>query len=258
MACRASRLAPMKGAASSIASCVKPLITLQGVLTFLGLVTGIAAILLPFGFVYPKGDDLGALLSLADLVGGGISSVKDALRQAPFFLLLLPIPIFVVYLQWHLTGRLAAWVWRTGYTLAAVAGAVLLVWIGWFTLEIFSGEGTLEVQDVVEYGVFVLSGIIPLSLGAWWVMRNRRAGVPDAPNALFALQVVYVADALTLLVAFIPYGNTWMAGTGWEIGALFVLLTVVTYVVQILLCSRWKGGIEHSVRLSTSLCSLPL
>ncbi len=54
------------------------------------------------------------------------------------------------------------------------------------------------------------------------VMRNRRVGLPHALNALTALQVVYVAVALALLVIVISAGR----GVVPESGAWFALLTV--------------------------------
>ncbi len=239
------------------ASPIKHLISVQGVLTLLGFVTGVAAIVLPFGFIvhFPGKDyDVGVLPSLAKLVRGSELELEYLLwlvAHTPLLLLLLGVPIAAAYLLWLLTGGLAPWAWRTGYALAVLASVTLLAGFGLLVYAEFQDDGTLQLQSVVA----ALCGLIALALGAWLVRRNRRAGLPHTLNALIAVQAVYVADALILLVAFIPRNIEEDKGSfsiaGWRIGALFVFLTLVIYVVQMALGSLRKGGTDKRVGAPT-------
>jgi hypothetical protein len=250
MACLAPRLTPMMGAVPGTASRVKPLITFQGVLTILGLITGVAAILLPVGVAGPKGDDIGVLAGPADLARDYQNYQRyglylpDLLGHAAIFLLVLAVPISAGYLKLLATGRLAPWVWRTGYALAVLAAAVLLAWSGQGVFDMFARPRTINVA--IDLSAYVC-GFTALALGAWLVVRNRRVGVPHALNALIALQAVYVAFALAALIALqpqvVPVVYVFIAT--WNIGAPFALLTILTYVVQMVLVSLRKGAIEH-------------
>jgi hypothetical protein len=221
---------------------MKRLISIQGVLTVLGLVTGIAAIILPFGivFAYPKVDELGILRSLAELAdyfGPRYFDVDMFLLVLAFAPLLLAVPISVGYLRWLVTGGLAPWAWRTAYAVAALVGAWVLFIIGW---GVFSGWFELsEIRNAAA----TLYALVSLGVGVWLVMRNRRLSIPHTRNALIALQAVYVVNTVMLLVIFIPQRGFPVA-MGWNIGALPALLTVVVYVVQMVLGSRRKGGTE--------------
>ncbi len=230
----------MMAAASDTASPVKRLITPQGVLTLLGGVTGIAAILLPFAIACPIKAPVPCYeLRILDAFTGSIGGLVQAFGRFLWAPLLLPVPICAAYLRWLLKGRLASWVWRTGYALAVLAGVTLLAGSGVYVLSDYSGALDLELPGT-------LCGFVALSIGTWGVMRNRRVGVSHALNAFIALQVVYVAGALTLLVPMLTAIalDRLLAGEAvvpvW--GALFILLTVVVYVVQMLLGSRQKGA----------------
>jgi hypothetical protein len=53
--------------------------------------------------------------------------------------------------------------------------------------------------------------------------------VPNAVNALTAMQVVYMADAVICLVGY----HSW----GWQIGAYLVAVTTAAYLTQIVAVS---------------------
>lgn len=196
----------------------------------LGLVTGIAGLLFPFGSVYGKGNEFGVLRSLEKLFRHWDHLAVPDLH---FLLLLLVIPIFAGYLRWLVPGRTASGLWIVGYSLALSIGAVLLVEIGFF---FFVTTFVIEGQDRQSL-IALACGFLTLTAGAWLVSRNRGAGVSLAANSLIALQTVYVANTLILLVDFIPVGG-WMFFPGWEIGALFAFLTTVIYTVQIVFASQ--------------------
>ena len=230
----------------STESPVKRLITPQGVLTVLGLVTGTAVIFFPVGilFVGYRGWAIGVLATVVDLANaaldGPVFDREDLVRALQAAPLLLAIPISAGYLRWLLAGGLAPWAWRTGYALAVLAGLSVLSWIGWSVLPDLNRFPT---EEAVILGVAAFCALAALGLGVWLVMRNRRVGLSHALNALIALQVVYVAYAPALLVLFRPRGSG-MIAIGWGIGAWFALLTVVVYVAQIVLGSLRKGGTE--------------
>lgn len=215
---------------------VKRLFSVQGVLTLLGLVTGIAAIILPFAVQVPRGGLIGILPILATLADDfgprhfDVDTFGSVLLFAP---LLLAVPISVGYLRWLVTGGLAPWAWRTAYALAALVVAWVLPILGWW---VFLDERQLsEIRNVAA----ALYALVSLGVGVWLVMRNRRVSVPHTLNALIALQAVYVVNTGMLIVIFIPQE---LPGFyfGWHIGALPALLTVVVYVVQMVLGSRRK------------------
>jgi hypothetical protein len=220
---------------------VKRLITAQGVLTLLGLVTGVAAIFLPVGSINAKPyfyTDISVPVLLGYLVDLGSDNLVPLflLVGLPDFVLLLAVPISIGYFRWLLTGGLAPWAWRSGYALAALAGLVVLS----LGSLVFLLEG---VDLVTELGVAAMV-LVPLGVGAWWVIRNRRGGLPHALNALVALQIVYVADAALLLLVFLVEDVEYL-------GAWFALLTGILYVAQIVLGSLRERAIEHSARPTT-------
>jgi hypothetical protein len=230
----------------AMVSSVKRLISVQAVLTALGLVTGIAVIFLPFGSIFLKPFvvwEIGVTDSLAEVAAIRYESSLEfflglLMFMPPLVPLLLAVPISAGYLRWLTTGGLAPWAWRTDYTLAVLTGAAVVSWFGWI---VFLGMLSYAKQALAPICI-----LASLGLGGWVVMRNRRAGLPHALNALIALQVVYVADALGLLVIFIPDSKLGDS-IRWRIGALFALLTVVVYVVQIVLGSLRKGEPEPQV-----------
>lgn len=211
----------------------KRLITSLGVLTVLGLVTGIAAIFLPFASVYyPHDDQIGLLPFLAELADGKGLDLEQFFQALLFAPLLLAVPISAGYVGWLITGGLAPWAWRTGYILAVLAGITLLSSFGGLG---FLLDAALDVESVV-FALFLLA---LLALAAWLVVRNLRVGLPHALNALIALQALYIGCALPLIVLFFPSGG--FVIIVWDIGALFALLTVMIYVAQMVLISLRKG-----------------
>lgn len=194
---------------------MKRLMTAQGVLTLLGLVTGLTGIFVPFG--------VGPFLELRVLDAFTVPFDLDSLAVAP---LVFPVLICAIYLQWLIKGRLAAWVWRTGYALAVLGGVGLLLWFGFVVFQVFFDYWGLGLA---------LCGFTALGAGAWWVRRNRRVGIPHALSALIALQVVYVASGLVIGLLVTGSG---IPDPSW--GALFIFLTGVVYVVQMVLGSRQR------------------
>jgi len=211
----------MAAAVGGRATWVRRLRVPQGVLTILGSVTGIAAICLPFALVCPKPICVAI---------GIVALFFDQFETWVLFLLapfLLPIAISVGYLRWLLTGELASWAWRTGYALAVLMGVAAVLGFGSLALSEFDLFDTPTVAGT-------LSLLVSLSLGSWLVMRNRRVDIPQALNALMALQVVYAAGTLPLLLSLM----TDEPDEVLVLGGWLALFTVVVYVVQMVLGSR--------------------
>lgn len=225
-------MTPMIAAATGMASRVKPLISLQGLLTALALVTGIAALFLPITaidakpFLYIEVSVLPLLLGC--LMDGDCEGLAvSVFLGAPELLLVLTVPISLGYFRWLLRGGLAPWAWRGAYALTALSVLMLLSWIGYLMF-------VLEADLSAKLGIAALT-LVPLGVGTWVVVQNQRGGLPHTLNALIALQVVYVAVGLPPLLSSIA-----TAEINKYIGVWFVLLTVVVYVVQMVLGSRQR------------------
>jgi hypothetical protein len=85
-----------------------------------------------------------------------------------------------------------------------------------------------EVRVWIEIAIPVLT---PL-LGVYVVINNLRNKGPKEVSAVMAMQIAYLSNALLCLIGF--FGE-------WQIGAYFVLVTSIVYLLQIVLASVKLG-----------------
>ena len=197
----------------------------QTVLTVLGL-CGVVLIFLPFlkdfkdaapaavflGFLPPPLPPFRGLLNLGILFWW----------LAP--LVVLPFAISAGHLRWLLTGRLSPGEAGAGYALALLAAGALVVveLVDWWD------SGT-------EVGAVVYS-LIAFGAGAAFVIQNLRTATPPVPNALAAMQVVYLPLAVFWLLFVFSEGRV-------RIGWYLAIVTVLAYSAQIVMAAKrpWQA-----------------
>jgi hypothetical protein len=144
------------------------------------------------------------------------ASDKDLWRLAlPFFLSILAS---AASLRWILSGSLSLPERAIAY-LASAAAAVM-------TLSVYLRLGGLP-TSAKEW----VSWILPLAtmfVGLCLLIRNSLTGRSREFIPVMALQVAYIANAVMCLILF---------AQGWQLGAYCVLLTAVTFALQIILAS---------------------
>jgi hypothetical protein len=74
--------------------------------------------------------------------------------------------------------------------------------------------------------------LLTLLLGVYVVIKNLRNKGPKEVSAVMAMQIAYLSNALLCLIGF--FGE-------WQIGAYFVLVTSIVYLLQIVLASVKLG-----------------
>jgi hypothetical protein len=181
--------------------------------TVLGL-AGILALFLPFTenrtpFMVALGSEGGDLIFLA----------------LPLFLACLASAASV---RWCVSNRLSRVERLLGY-IGTLTGAIMFL-----SLDI---RGGMWPSRFFEWLVWTGLLMIPLAGVLLWV-RNRRKGIPKALNAITAMQIVYIADAVwALALVFLPSAppkpGEFQLSLKPQIGAYFVLLTALVYLTQI-------------------------
>ena len=194
------------------------------VVAIVGL-AGVAAVFLPFTF------------NTSPL---RVAAQFPLLRQGPadYFLgglwcvgvpLLLAILVTLGSFRWVASGRLTRGERVVGYLAALVAAACFL--------SIFFTYGSDDAQSApsgfIEWFMVARPWVASVA-GAYLLRRNSRAGVPDAANAIAAMQIVYVVVAIICLATY--------ASSGWQIGAYLVAVTTLVYLVQIVAVSVAAPG----------------
>ncbi len=185
----------------------------QAVLTVLGL-SGAVLIFLPFS------DGEVPAVGFLDLLPpplppfGSFDELFWWLAPAVLF----PFAISAGYLRWLLTGRLShgeAWL---GYALALLAACSLVL--------------VLLVESLlVDWSVSYVYSLVAFGAGAGFVIQNLRTATPPVPNALVAMQVVYLPLALYwVLFAFLD-GHV-------QIGFYLAIVTVLAYSAQIVMAAK--------------------
>lgn len=140
--------------------------------------------------------------------------------------LMLPILVSVGNFRWAAAGRLPR-----AERLAAYVAA-LLAELGFLSLFLPFGSGEpLTAPSSFREWVMLLAPWVGSAAGAFLLWRNRRAGVPDAANAIAAMQVAYTIVAVFCLVTFEP--------ARWQVGAYVAALTAVLYLIQIVSLSAF-------------------
>jgi hypothetical protein len=114
--------------------------------------------------------------------------------------------------------------------LAALVAAGCLLSLYW---PYGSGDAQSAPSGVLDW-FMVAFPWVGLTAGAYLLRRNSRTGIPDAANAVTAMQIVYVIVAIFCLVAY--------AWVGWQVGAYLVALTAAAYLAQIVAVSVAAPG----------------
>jgi hypothetical protein len=191
-----------------------PRSALSVIVAVVGL-AGVAALFLPLAW---NTSPLAAAGTLPFLPGGGDSYLQGLWRLGVPFLLALLVSAGAMR---RLVSRRFSRAERVLAYLAALVAACCL-------LSLFvpggSGDGRSSPSSVMDWFMvaFPWAG---LAAGAYLLRRNSRTGVPDAANAVTAMQLVYVIVAILCLVAY--------ASVGWQVGAYLVALTTLAYLAQI-------------------------
>ena len=211
----------MTAATGGTESPLKRLVTPQGVLTVLGL-SGVVLLFLPF-----DDDEV-----LATVFFKWLPPPLPPFRRtfnvdllfwvlAPF--VLLPFAIFAGYLRWLLTGRLSRGEAGAGYALALLFACSLVLVL-------------LVDSLLLDWSVEHVYPLVAFGAGAGFVIQNLRTATPPVPNALVAMQVVYLPLALFL----IPFA--FLAGRV-QIGWYLAIVTVLAYSAQIVMAAQrpWQA-----------------
>ncbi len=130
----------------------------------------------------------------------------------------LPILIAAASIRWIASGRCTRAECLVGY-LAAFAAASCLLSL-YFVRD--GSEG--EPSTLLEWLLLVFTWVGPAA-GVLLLWRNSRRGVRGAPNAIMAMQIVYVVVAVYGLVGF--------GSSGLEIGGWLTVVTTAAYLAQI-------------------------
>jgi hypothetical protein len=196
------------------------------VIAFVGL-AGVAAIFLPFAgqesplsvvsrlpFLWPDPNDF---FNLNELWPQGV----------PF---LLAILVTLGSIRWFISGRLSRAERLVAYLAAVIAASCILSLYVPLAFSLFTGHGEADTEAPGFLGWFVFGfPLLGFAVGAYLLWRNSRTGVPATANAVAAMQVVYVVVAVFCLVAYYSLG--------WQVGAYFVAVTTLVYLIQIVAVS---------------------
>lgn len=144
------------------------------------------------------------------------ASDKELWRLAfPFFLAVLAS---VASIRWVFSGSFSVPERVIAYVVsAAMAGVTLSLW---FPLHDELGSTHDWLAAVSPDAV--------LALGVYLLIRNWRMGPSREFNPVMAIQVAYLANAVFCLTTF--FGD-------WNLGAYFVLVAALAFVLQIILAS---------------------
>ena len=149
--------------------------------------------------------------------------------------LMLAILVTLGSFRWIVTGRLSRAERLSAYLAALVAACCILLLPGVFVVSMLTGQGggATRPSGGIEWFMFAFP-LLGSLVGAYLLRKNLRAGVPDAVNAVAAMQVVYVTVAILSFAVFGTYG--------WQIGAYLVAVTTLVYLVQIVAVSVAAPG----------------
>ncbi len=138
---------------------------------------------------------------------------------APF--VLLPFAISAGYLRWLLTGHLSRAEAVAGYAFALLFACSLVL------VEMVDSWGRPAASVLVK----VVYLLIAFGAGAGFVIQSLRCATPPVPNALVAMQVVYLPLALYwVLFAF--------SESSVQVGTYLAIVTVLAYSAQIVMAAK--------------------
>lgn len=174
-------------------------------LTVLGT-AGIAALFLPFAW--------NASPTKA-VVSGFLVLFAIAI---PFFLSVL---VSAAYVRWMISGLLS----RPERAISYVASSMMAFSTLYAIISEGLGGGWPEPSDVRGWLIVVIP-VLTLLSGVYFVIKKLRNKGPKEVSAIMAMQFAYLSNALLCLIAY--FGD-------WQIGAYFVVVASIVYLLQIVL-----------------------
>ncbi len=152
----------------------------------------------------------------------------------------LPFAISAGYLRWLLTGRLSRRVAAADYALALIAACVLVlvILVDWLDSiackELYSPGWCRDPFMALVPWQSVAYPLVAFSAGAGFVIQNVRNATRSGPNALVAMQVVYLPLALFLILGGLD---------GPQIGCYLTIVPVLAYSAQIVMAAKrlWQA-----------------
>lgn len=183
---------------------------------------GVAALFLPFAY------DVSPLTAVGTMFSDDYFLNRLWPLGVPFLLAML---ITVGTFRWVVAGRFSRAERLVAYLAALVAACCLLS----LYFAYGSGDAQGAPSGFLDWFMVALPWV-GSAAGAYLLRRNSRSGVPDAANAIAAMQIVYVIVAVICLVAY--------ASSGWQIGAYLVAVTTAVYLTHIVAVSVAAPGHE--------------
>jgi hypothetical protein len=147
--------------------------------------------------------------------------------------LMLAILVTLGSFRWIGTGRFSRAERLSAYLAALVAAGCFLSPFISFLFLFVNGHFTWPTWGLPGWFLVMVSWV-GSAAAAYLLWRNLRRGVPDAVNAVAAMQVVYAIVAVFCMVAF--------ASDGWQIGAYLVAVTTLVYLIHIVAVSVAAPG----------------
>lgn len=149
--------------------------------------------------------------------------------------LMLAILVTLGSFRWIVTGRFSRAERLSAYLAALVAACCILLLPGVFVVSMLTGQGwgATRPSGGIEWFMFAFP-LLGSLVGAYLLRKNSRTGVPATVNAVAAMQVVYVIEAIVCFVVFGTYG--------WQVGAYLVAVTTLVYLVQIVAVAATAPG----------------
>ena len=189
-------------------------------LLIVGGTTGIATLFLPFIFDTSPVGMVFELFLISDAINWAWSLY--ALLAFPLF---LPVLVFSASVRLMISGLFS----RSERAVAYVASSMMAFSTLSFIILLFIVSGWPSfVQEWLASTIPVLT----LLLGVFVVIKNLMNRGSMEVSAVMAMQVAYLSNALLCLILFLG---------GWQIGAYFVIVTSIVYILQIILASVKLG-----------------
>jgi hypothetical protein len=177
---------------------------------------GIAALFLPF---IP---DISPVDAVLELYRTGYSWLWQLLLLAfPFFLSVL---VSAASVRWMISGLLSQPERTIAYMLSSMMALVPLYIIILWIIDPSPSE--------VRYWLTLVMPLLTLLFGVYAVVKNLRNKGSKEVSAVMAMQIVYLSNALLCLILF--FGD-------WQVGAYFVVVISIVYLLQIILASVKLG-----------------
>ena len=163
-------------------------------------------------------------------------SPTEAVVLRELFLLAIPsflsVLVSAAYVRWMISGLLS----RPERAIAYVASSMMAFSTLYYIISgMLRGFDWLKPFDVRDWLIVVIP-VLTLLSGVYFVIKKLRNKGPKEVSAIMAMQIAYLSNALLCLIGFFGV---------WEIGAYFVVVTSIVYLLQIVL-ALVKPGVLRS------------